>query len=272
MERCLLSVRNNSTGLNVEVFVVDNASTDGSVEYLQPLFPEVNFIRNQINSGFAKGNNQVLHLCRGEFILFLNPDTVLSEDSLQKCVSFMEVHTDAGALGVRMVDQQGVFLKESKRGLPTPAASFWKLTGLIKFFPRSPIFSSYYAGHLAENKTHRVEVLSGAFMLVRKKVIDQVGGFDERFFMYAEDIDLSYRILKAGYHNYYFPEVTITHIKGASTKKDLKYVRLFYKAMSQYVRKHHGNGLFAWFLDGAIVVRGGVAALFQLLTRRKNSI
>ena len=172
---------------------------DGSPDFLQPLFPSFHFIRNTENLGFAKANNQAISLCSGEFVLFLNPDTILAEDSLSLCLDYFGTLPGAGALGVRMIDGSGNFLKESKRGFPSPSASFYKMTGVARLFPRSKTFSAYYAGHLDERSPHPVPVLSGAFMLISKEVLDKIGGFDERFFMYAEDIDLSYRISRPVY-------------------------------------------------------------------------
>jgi GT2 family glycosyltransferase len=177
-----------------EVIVVDNNSSDGSIAWLRPMFPFVRFIANTNNQGFAKANNQALQQCRGQYVLFLNPDTILPEDCFVQCLSFMEFHPDAGALGVRMIDGSGQYLPESKRGFPSPWVSFCKMSGLTHFFPASKLFARYYLGHLSPAETHQVDVLSGAFMWVRKEVLDKTGGFDERFFMYAEDIDLSYRI------------------------------------------------------------------------------
>jgi len=271
LEQCLLSVKKASEDIGAEVFVVDNASADNTIEFLQPHFPWVRFIANERNEGFAKANNLALGKCTGEFILFLNPDTVVPADCFGKCISFLHNHPDAGALGVRMLDPQGHFLKESKRGLPTPMASFWKLTGISSLFPRSRTFAAYNAGHIDEYTTSKVDVLSGAFMMVRKDVLEKTGGFDERFFMYAEDIDLSYRILKAGYSNHYFAETQITHVKGASTKKDIRYVKQFYKAMSQFVRKHYGSGPYVYLLEAGIFVRGFAAALARVASRKKKS-
>jgi N-acetylglucosaminyl-diphospho-decaprenol L-rhamnosyltransferase len=243
LEQCLSSLSKAAetlslSGRKTEVFVVDNASSDGTVDFLQPLFPSFHFIRNSENIGFAKANNQVLPHCKGEFVLFLNPDTILSEDSLSLCVDCISNHPKAGSLGPRMIDGSGNFLRESKRGFPSPAASFYKMTGIARLFPHSKTFSAYYAGHIDEKTPHPVPVLSGAFMLIRKTVLDEVGGFDERFFMYAEDIDLSYRISQAGYVNYYFPGTTIIHFKGESTRKDFRYIFLFYKAMHLFITKH----------------------------------
>lgn len=271
LEQCLRSVNAAINSLSAEVFIVDNASSDKSVEYLQPLFPQFQFLANPQNIGFAKANNLALEKCTGKYVLFLNPDTIVPPDCFIKCIDFLEKNLQAGALGVKMIDGNNMFLRESKRGLPTPSASFWKLTGMAALFPSSPLFSAYYAGHLTENETHEVEVLSGAFMLIRKKVLDITGGFDERFFMYAEDIDLSYRILKAGYKNYYFPDTVITHFKGSSTKKDIQYVKQFYKAMSQYVRKHYGNGPYLLLLESGIYIRGGIAAVLQFFGKNKNA-
>lgn len=258
LRECLDSVVTAIEAIESEVFIVDNASTDDSIKFLQPLFPHFHFIENQINTGFAKANNQALALTTGKFILFLNPDTLVPPDCFNKCISFMNQHADAGALGVRMINGKNEFLKESKRGFPSPMVSLWKMTGITGLFPHSPVFAKYYLGHLDENKINKVDILSGAFMFVRKKVLDITGGFDERFFMYAEDIDLSYRITKAGFNSYYFPDVTIIHYKGESTKKDIKYIKQFYLAMSQFVRKHYGRGLYSFLIDVAIWARAGI--------------
>lgn len=268
LKECLLSVQEAIRTIESEVFIVDNASTDDSVSFLQPQFPSFRFFANLNNTGFARANNQALQFCKGEYVLFLNPDTRVPPDCFTKCIDFMNDHPDAGALGVKMVNGNNEFLKESKRGMPTPVVSFWKMTGIIKLFPHSAYFSRYYMGHLNENEDHEVDILSGAFMFVRKKVLDQTGGFDERFFMYAEDIDLSFRMLKAGYKNYYFSGTTIIHYKGASTNKDFRYVKQFYKAMSQFVKKHYGRSVFSIFLDAGIFIRGGIETLRQVLIRQ----
>jgi GT2 family glycosyltransferase len=268
LEQCLHSVSKAIAGIDNEVLIVDNASTDGSIEYLQLIFPSFRFIRNEVNAGFSKANNQALEISSGKFILFLNPDTIVPPDCFTKCIEFMDAHSSAGALGIKMVNGSGKFLKESKRGFPAPSVSFWKLTGVTRMFPHSRIFARYYLGHLDENSNHEVEVLSGAFMLVKKEVLDKTGGFDERFFMYAEDIDLSYRIIKEGYKNYYFAESTIIHYKGSSTTKDFKYIKLFYKAMSQFVKKHYGRGPFSFFIDAAIGLRGGIEICKQIIKRK----
>ena len=240
LEQCLHSVVKATHGLLAEIFVVDNASADGSLEYLQPRFPSVRFVCNAQNTGFAKANNQALALAGGKFILFLNPDTILAEDTLHICLRFMEADTGAGACGVRMIDGSGRFLPESKRGFPTVASSLWKFSGLAALFPRSARFAHYYLGHLPELQNHPVEVLAGAFLLARKKVLDQTGGFDEAFFMYGEDIDLSYRMLQTGHQNYYLAETTILHFKGESTSRhDVQTVRHFWGAMEIFARKHY---------------------------------
>jgi N-acetylglucosaminyl-diphospho-decaprenol L-rhamnosyltransferase len=251
LEQCLCSVQ-RAAGYDVEVIVVDNHSSDGTVEYLSGKFPFAQFISNSENVGFAKANNQALQKARGEYVLFLNPDTIIPEDIFTKCIAFMQSHTDAGALGVRMIDGGGRFLKESKRGFPSPWVAFCKMSGLTKIFPHSKTFARYYLGHLPEQQTNVVDALAGACLFVRKDVLNKTGSFDEQFFMYAEDIDLSYRIQKAGFKNYFFPETTIIHFKGESTKKDRKYVRLFYKAMTQFSRKHFGRNLL---LETAINLR-----------------
>lgn len=247
-----------------EVLVVDNNSTDGSIEYLQHRFPFVRFIANNENTGFAKANNLALAQARGKYVLFLNPDTILPEDCFLKCLAFLELHPDAGALGVRMVDGSGDYLPESKRGFPSPWVSFCKMSGLTQLFSHSRLFARYYLGHLSPTAIHKVDVLSGAFMWVRKAVLDKTGGFDERFFMYAEDIDLSYRIQKEGYENYYFPDTTIIHFKGESTRRDTGYIKLFYTAMIQFVEKHF-KGTAAW---GYILLLKG---MIWLKTRGKKT-
>ena len=236
--------------------VVDNSSTDGSREYLEAKFPGVIFKWNETNAGFASANNSVCNMVKGEFILFLNPDTILAEDCFEKCLGFLRMREACGALGVRMIDGSGKFLKESKRGFPGPAASFYKMSGLAAMFPASKTFSGYYAGHLPEKDIREVDVLAGAFLMLRKKVLDITGGFDENFFMYGEDIDLSYRVQKAGFKNYYFPTVTIVHFKGESTQKGTKlHIDRFYGAMRLFVKKHYsGNGITRIFMLLAIAV------------------
>lgn len=285
LEQCLCSLE-KAIGANgqwsmvngeraVEIFVVDNHSSDGSVDYLKSRFPEVQFIVNSENKGFGKANNQALKQARGRYVLFLNPDTILGEDSLEKCISFLEFHPESGAAGVSMIDGSGRFLKESKRGFPSPWAAFCKLSGLTGLFPRSRLFAAYYLGHLDEHETNPADVLSGAFMLVKKEALDKTGGFDERFFMYAEDIDLSYRIQQAGYKNYYIADTTIIHFKGESTQKDFRYVKLFYKAMSQFMRKHtRGGGSFIFILlmEAAIRVRAAMEAFRMLFGNKMQPV
>jgi GT2 family glycosyltransferase len=245
-------------GVAAEVIVIDNNSSDNSVVYLQHAFSSIQFIANDENIGFAKACNQGISLAKGDHILFLNPDTIVPEDCFKKCIAFFAEHKDAGALGIKMLDGSGKFLKESKRSFPSPKTSLYKLFGLSKLFPHSKTFSKYHLGNLDENKDHEVDVLAGAFMMVRKEVLERTGGFDEVFFMYGEDVDLSYRILKAGYKNYYFSGSSIIHFKGESTRKgSLNYVLLFYNAMSVFVGKHYGGG------------RGGALA-FHIYLRRSG--
>ena len=239
LEQCLHSVQQATEGLKAEVFVVDNNSVDGSVGEISQKFPQIHIIENKENLGFSKANNQAIRKSKGRYVLILNPDTVVEEDTFKKCVAFMESHPDAGALGVKMINGKGEFLPESKRALPTPMVSFYKMFGLSSLFPRSRRFGKYHQGHLDREKTHKVEVLAGAFMFLRKETLDKTGLLDESFFMYGEDIDLSYRITEAGYNNYYFPETTIIHYKGESTKKgSLNYVKMFYQAMIIFAKKH----------------------------------
>ncbi len=239
LNQCLFSVNNALQNIQGEIFVIDNNSVDDSVKMVRENFPDINLIVNKENVGFAKANNQAIRKAKGEYILLLNPDTVVEDNTFEKVIHFMDSHPEAGGLGVKMVDGSGKFLPESKRGLPTPSAAFFKIFGFSKLFPRSKKFSRYHLGFLDEDKIHEVDVLAGAFMLLRKSVIDKIGALDEDFFMYGEDIDLSYRITQAGYKNYYFPETQIIHYKGESTKKgSINYVLVFYKAMIIFSRKH----------------------------------
>jgi GT2 family glycosyltransferase len=266
LEQCLCSVEKamGYDKFEVEVLVIDNHSQDHSLDYLQPIFPCVKFISNDRNVGFAKACNQGWEVAKGKYVLFLNPDTIVAEDCFSKCISFLETHPDAGAVGVKMLDGHGKFLKESKRAFPSPVTSLFKLFGFARVFPKSKTFSSYHLGHLHEDRNHEVDVLAGAFMMLRRKVLEEVGSFDEVFFMYGEDVDLSYRIQKAGYKNYYIAEANILHFKGESTKKgSLNYVRMFYNAMSIFVRKHYGGtkaGVFSFLIHVAIWIRAAMAA------------
>ncbi|HOS90922.1 MAG TPA: glycosyltransferase family 2 protein [Prolixibacteraceae bacterium] len=271
LEQCLYSVMKAAEKIDAEVFVVDNASVDGSCPMVREKFPSVRLLENKTNTGFSAANNQAIRISSGEFILLLNPDTVVEEDTFSQTLRFMEEHADAGGLGVKMIDGKGKFLPESKRGLPTPWVAFYKIFGLAKLFPRSRRFGKYHLSYLDENSTCRVDVLCGAFMLLRREVLDKTGLLDEAFFMYGEDIDLSYRILQQGYNNYYFPGSTIIHYKGESTKKEsLNYVKVFYNAMAIFARKHFSSGnarIFTLLIHLAIYFRA-LMAIIQRLFRR----
>ena len=273
LEQTLLSVRRavEKLGQPAEVFVVDNNSADGSVAMVRARFPEVILIANQDNPGFSKANNQALRRATGEYQLLLNPDTVVEEDTFRACCDFMDAHPDCGGLGVKMLDGQGRFLPESKRGLPTPAVAFYKIFGLSALLPKSRTFGRYHLGFLDPAQTHEIEVLSGAFMLLRKAALDQVGLLDEDYFMYGEDIDLSYRLMLGGWKNYYFPGTRIIHYKGESTKRtSVNYVFVFYRAMVIFARKHFAPeraGLFSALINGAIWLRAGAAVAERLAVR-----
>lgn len=266
LEQCLYSVRASVAGMDAEIFVVDNHSTDGSLDYLRPKFPEVVFIANDDNPGFAKANNQAIRQCRGEYVLLLNPDTVIGEESLRTLCYFMDEHPAAGGIGVKMLDGHGAFLPESKRAFPSPWVSFCKIFGLSKLFPRSPIFARYSLPYLDVDKQHKVDVLAGAFMLIRHEALDKVGMLDEAFFMYGEDIDLSYRLVLGGYKNYYIPE-RILHYKGESTKQgDMKYIRAFYGAMLIFFKKYYPRS--SMWTSGLIRLAVGMKALFSTFSRK----
>ncbi len=262
LEQALGSVRRALQGIDSEVWVVDNNSVDDSVRMVRERFPEVKLIANTDNPGFAVANNQAIRRCSGEFVLLLNPDTLVEEDTFHQCLHFMDTHPDAGALGVKLIDGSGKYLPESKRGFPSPWVAFCKTFGLSAIFPKSERFNRYYLGHLSEHETHEVDVLAGCFMFMRRTALDQSGLLDEAFFMYGEDIDLSYRIAQTGFKNYYYPETSIIHYKGESTKKgSLNYVRTFYQAMIIFAGKHFTGrraGLFIFMLHGAIWLRASL--------------
>lgn len=267
---CLKSVAAAVKNIDAEIIVIDNNSTDGSVEMLQQQTSDLKIILNKQNTGFAVANNQGIKVAKGKYLLLLNPDTVVAEDTFEKCIAFMETQPNAGALGVYMIDGKGNFLPESKRGLPTPAVAFYKMFGLSTLFPKSKVFGQYHLGYLDKNKTHPAEILSGAYMFMRAEALQKAGLLDEAFFMYGEDIDLSYRIEKAGYKNYYFSDTDIIHYKGESTKKgSLNYVKVFYNAMIIFARKHFAQSssqLFSLLINFAIIVRGLLTLLTSLLS------
>ena len=271
LEQCLNSVFAASKNLNVQIFVVDNNSVDGSINMLKENFSSVVLIENKENVGFSKANNQAIKRANSPYVLLLNPDTVIEEDTFDKCIDFMNSNTDCGGLGLRMLDGKGNFLPESKRGFPSPSVSFYKIFGLSYLFPKSQKFGRYHLGFLSEFEVNEVDVLSGAFMLLRKVTLEKVGLLDEQFFMYGEDIDLSYRIKLGGYKNYYFPETKIIHYKGESTKKSsVNYVFVFYNAMILFAKKHFSNknaNLFSFAINLAIYMRASLSLINRFVKK-----
>ena len=270
LEQCLNSVIQATQQLKTEIIVVDNNSSDGSIEMLKLKFQGVQLIENKENVGFSRANNQGIKISRGKYLLLLNPDTVIEEQTLTKIVSRMDKDDTIGGLGVRMVDGKGNFLPESKRGLPTPIVAFYKIFGLSSIFKKSKRFGRYHLSYLDEFEENEIEILSGAFMCMRKKVLDEIGLLDEDFFMYGEDIDLSYRIIKAGYKNLYFPDTTIIHYKGESTKKSsVNYVFVFYRAMIIFAKKHFRSDnvfLFSLAINSAIYLRASIEISKRLIS------
>jgi len=273
LELCLHSVRRACAGFAAELIVVDNNSSDGSCDMVRRDFPEVILVANKDNKGFSKANNQAVDMATGEYILFLNPDTVMPEDFFSRTIAYMDAHPKAGALGPRLIDGKGQFAPDSKKSFPTLSVAIFKSSGLNKIFSKSPYFNKYYAVHIGEYETAEVEVLSGCCMLVRAALLPQIGGaFDEDYFMYCEDVDLSYRIQQSGHQNIYFPEATLIHYKGESTRKaTLSYIRIFNEALSTFVRKHYSKGnaaLFILLINVGIVMRAVmsfVKNIFRLL-------
>ncbi|MBK6775424.1 MAG: glycosyltransferase [Flavobacteriales bacterium] len=271
LEQCLRTTLRALEGIDGDVFVVDNLSTDGSVEMVRGKFPQVKLIANTENVGFSRANNQAIKESTAEYVVLLNPDTVVGEDVFHKVLAFMDANPKAGGLGVKMIDGTGAFLPESKRGLPTPAVAFYKIIGLTRLFPRSKVFGRYHLGHLPENQAARIEILSGACMFLRKETLDKVGLLDESFFMYGEDIDLSYRITLGGYENWYFPDARIIHYKGESTKKSsVNYVFVFYNAMAIFAQKHftrRRTDFFSLLINGSIYLSAAGAIVVRFLRR-----
>ena len=282
LKQCLSSVfaarreLSDGTRLELDVWVVDNDSVDGSVDMVRSDFPAVHVIANKENVGFARANNQAIECLSADAslnqaILLLNPDTIVERDTFVHCIDFMRQHPDCGGLTVKMVDGKGNYLRESKRGFPSPQASFYKVIGLTRLFPRSKRFAAYYMGHLDENDINEIEIMPGAFLMLSREAYEKVGGLDESYFMYGEDIDYSWRIHLAGYKNYYLPTTRIVHYKGESTRKgSLNYVYTFYNAMAIFVKKHftgRNARLFNLLLQTAIWLRAALAGLHRIAGR-----
>ncbi|HUW93279.1 MAG TPA: glycosyltransferase family 2 protein [Bacteroidales bacterium] len=258
LAEALTSVIAASGSVDSEIIVVDNCSSDGSDEMVALQFKDVILIRNDKNIGFGAACNIGIQSSSGRYILILNPDTFVQPDAITAALGFMEQHPEAGAAGARMVDGNGTFLPESKRGFPSPHASLFRFTGLGKIFPHSSFFNAYYLGHLPDNMTCRADILTGAFMLIRREALEKAGLFDTSFFMYGEDIDLSWRLVRAGYTNYYVAEARITHFKGKSTAEDdILRIRRFYEAMIIFAGKHLRK---SWQLP----VKAGVKVMLAL--------
>ena len=252
LELCVLSVQNAIQNSDAEIIVIDNNSQDDSCEMMKKRFPNIKLIENKENSGFPKGNNIGVAAAKGEYICILNPDTVVAEDTFSKVLAFAKKQKELGIVGVKLIDGTGNFLPESKRGIPTPFVAFTKITGLYKIFTKT--FGKYYAQHLSENQTGKVDILVGAFMLMKRDLYLEIGGFDENCFMYSDDIDLSYMALKKGKTNYYFHETSVVHYKGESTVKDETYMKRFQEAMNFFYQKHFRVSLlFSVFMKVGIV-------------------
>lgn len=249
LEACLVSVQKATQNIAAEIIVVDNNSNDESCKMIKDRFPEIYLIENNENVGFPKGNNIGVEKAKGDYICILNPDTIVAEDTFTKILQFAEKQTNLGIIGCKMIDGSGAFLPESKRGVPTPWVAFTKVSGLYKYFPKSPLFNQYYAQNIPQSSTQKVAVLTGAFMILKRQLYQDVGGFDEACFMYSDDVDLSYTVTKKGLNNYYFANTTILHYKGESTQKDVLYMKRFQEAMTFFYKKHFNQSyLFTFFM------------------------
>ncbi|SHF75780.1 Glycosyltransferase, GT2 family [Flavobacterium segetis] len=265
LELCIISVQNALVEINSEIIVIDNNSHDDSCEMMITRFPNVKLIQNNDNLGFSKGNNIAVDKAKGEYICVLNPDTVVAEDTFIKILAFAQRQKKLGIIGCKLIDGAGNFLPESKRGVPTPWVAFTKISGLYKFFPKSKLFDQYYAGHLDENETGKVDILVGAFMFMKRDLYREVGGFDEDCFMYSDDIDLSYVVSQKGNYNYYFHQTTVIHFKGESTVKDRIYMKRFAESMNFFYNKHiKSKGLGSIYFT--VFMKIGI--VFFFLTRK----
>ena len=274
LEQCLLAVKKATAGIESEIYVVDNHSNDGSVEFIAERFHDINLISSNHNNGFSHANNIAIRQCSGEYVLLLNPDTIVGERSIKEVLKFMDAHPKAGGVGVKMLNADGSCAKESRRGVPTVATSFYKMTGLCACYPHSQRFAHYYMGHLPWDKSAQIEIISGAFCMLRHSAIDKIGLLDEDFFMYGEDVDLSYRLLKGGYENWYVP-VEILHYKGESAhKSSFRYVHVFYNAMLIFFRKHYGNkaAIISLPIKAAVVVKATITLLHMKATAVHKSL
>ena len=255
LELCVLSVQKALEGMDAEIIVVDNDSSDDSCAMMKSRFPNVKLIENKENVGFPKGNNIGVAHAKGEYICILNPDTVVAEDTFRKVLDFAKAQIDLGIVGCKLIDGTGKFLPESKRGVPTPWVAFTKLFGLYNLFPKTSAFNKYYAQHLSPIETGKVAILVGAFMVLKRELYNEIGGFDERYFMYGEDVDLSYMALLKGKNNFYFHDTTVIQYKGESTVKDGTYMKRFQRAMHFFYKKHfNGSVLFDIFMKVGIVL------------------
>ncbi|MEO8515982.1 MAG: glycosyltransferase family 2 protein, partial [Flavobacterium sp.] len=249
LEQCVLSVQKALENIEGEIIVIDNDSKDDSCEMMKQRFPNVKLIENPLNLGFPKGNNTGVAEAKGKYICILNPDTVVAEDTFEKVLNFAKSKSDLGIIGCKLIDGTGNFLPECKRSVPTPWVAFTKIFGLYKSFPKSALFNQYYAQHLTENQTGKVDILVGAFMVMKRNLYLELGGFDENCFMYSDDIDLSYMVLKTGRSNYYFHETSVIHYKGESTVRDGTYMKRFREAMQFFYKKHFGGSfIFDFFM------------------------
>ena len=268
LTQCLDSIFKSQTQYNFEVIVVDNSSRDSGRDEICSTFEHITWIDNSENVGFGRANNQGFSRAKGVYTLILNPDTVLQEDTLEKCISYLLAHPEVGGLGIKGLDGSGQFLPESKRALPTPLVALWKITGLSAIFPKSSVFARYHLGHLSPEENHEVDILVGCFMMVPTQLLLSVGGFDPQYFMYGEDIDLSYELQKTGHKNIYFSDSQIIHYKGESTKRgSLNYVRMFYKAMVLFAKKQFtGSSAAAYSLliYSGIYLRATLAIVARL--------
>jgi len=271
LQNCLLSIKKATEKIDSEIIVVDNASDDGSIELIKKNFEDVILIESPVNLGFSKANNLGLKISQGKYICLINPDTIVEENTFEVMINFMENHPDVGLAGCKILNPDGTFQLACRRSFPTPWVAFTKIIGLSKLFPKSKLFAKYNLTYLDENQSYEVDAVSGSFMFLRRDVYEKIGGLDETFFMYGEDLDYCYRVKQAGYKVYYVHSTQIIHFKGESTKRsNIDELKHFYDAMRLFVRKHFsGSWIIELILQAAINIRSFLAFIgkrFLILT------
>lgn len=269
LEQCLMAIERAKRDLKLEIYIVDNASVDGSQAMIKKRFPNVKLIENKKNIGFSKANNQALRKVKGKYVLILNPDTLIQEDTLLVLNEYLEKHEDTGAVGCKLINPDGSYQIASRRSFPTPWVAFSRILGLSRLFPKSRLFGRYNMTYLDPDTSSEIDVLPGSLVFARRTVLEEIDYFDEEYFMYGEDIDLCYKIKQKGWKIYYTPATKAIHYKGESTKKsEMSFVSNFYSAMLIFTNKHfksHYSAMLRTVLTVGIYTRAFFAYVWRIL-------